>query len=351
MFCLETKIAARVGLGAIVAITATAQTGTSAIAQETVKWDLSLWGGPRAVTYPVEDWAKAMSERTDGNWTIKVHYGGTLGNPKDQLDNLSVGIFEAAAINPFYSPGQLPLLQVLDLPFIMPDEYGDIIDLAWETMHQDDVYGEIASWGVVPLLPGMTPQYEYMGTKRIETTEDFSGVKLSGMSADMGKVFQAFEGVPTPMPAPELYSSLERGTIDGVIYSYTYAMGAYKLYEVSPHVTRGISAGAPVFTFMANQDAWDALPKEYKQIHNDYIANDYRDSAIRHAAEADEHFEAEFEKAGVEYTNFPAEERQKLVDAAGSIWEDWASQWASRGPTKEILNFVEQTKQTIVEEK
>lgn len=312
-----------------------------------VKWDLSLWGGQRAITLPADDWAKAMYDRTDGKWEITVHYGATLSNPQDNLDNLSSGLFEAAAVSPFYTPGKLPLTQVMDLPFIMPTEFGDIVQVAQEMFKDDVIKEELDSWNIMSLLPGMTPQYEYMGKSKIETVDDFNGVKIAGMSADIGKVFAKYGAIPTPMPAPELYSSLEYGTIDGVVFPYSYGMGSYNLYEVSDYGATKIAAGSPVTTFFANKDAWDALPEEFKKIHNDYIENDYLANAKNHIKTSDINFEKKFKEKGVEIIDFSEEERSKLLASSKEIWDDWSEGWSNRGDTKHLINKIQEVKENI----
>jgi len=316
--------------------------------EKTLEWNLSLWGGKRAITLPADDWAAAMYERTNGKWKINIHYGATLSNPQDNLDNLSSGLFEAAAVSPFYTPGKLPLVQVMDLPFIMPSDFESIVKTA-KLMFQDAaIIKELDSWNVVPLLPGMTPQYEYMGKVEVKSIDDFKGVKIAGMSADIGKVFAAFGAVPTPMPAPELYSSLEYGAIDGVIFPYSYGMGSYNLYEVSDYGTTNISAGSPVTTFFANKNAWNNLPDEFKKIHNDYIENDYLGSAVNHIENSDLLYEKKFNEKGIKITSFDSKEREKLVAESENVWLEWQDTWKERGDTKRLINKIEEVKKSLI---
>lgn len=312
-----------------------------------IEWDLSLWGGKRAITAPADDWAEAMYERTDGKWKINIHYGATLSNPQDNLDNLSSGLFEAAAVSPFYTPGKLPLTQVMDLPFIMPLEFEKIVKVAQLMFQEDILLDELKSWNVVPLLPGMTPQYEYMGKVKINSLDDFKGVKIAGMNADIGKVFSEFGAIPTPMPAPELYSSLEYGTIDGVIFPYSYGMGSYNLYEVSNYSAVNIAAGSPVTTFFANKDAWNELPEEFKKIHQEYIKNDYVNNAVHHINEADEIYEKLFVEKNIQATDFNPEERARLVEKSKKTWKEWSESWSQRGDTEYLISRIENIKKDL----
>ena len=57
-------------------------------ASEVIKWDVSLWGGPREWTYPIERWAKDMEKLTNGGWQIRIHYGAVLSPPAENIDGL-----------------------------------------------------------------------------------------------------------------------------------------------------------------------------------------------------------------------------------------------------------------------
>ena len=90
-------------------------------AEKVINWNLSVWGGKRAWTRPLHDWAADMEKKTKGGWKIKIHYGAVLAPPKEQLDGIRAGMFEAAAICCAYTPGKVPLHTVAELPFIAPD--------------------------------------------------------------------------------------------------------------------------------------------------------------------------------------------------------------------------------------
>lgn len=307
---------------------------------EVIKWNFSTWGGSRAWTYPVEDWAEAMEEKTDGQWVIDIHYGEALSPAEEHIDGMSNGMFEAGSIAPFYSPGKLPLQQVYDLPFLPPVDHRELIEVLMELWEHPEIVKEMDSYNIVPLLPGMPTQYEYMGKEKIEKAEDFNGVKISGMSAEQGRVFEKFGAVPTPMPAPEVFNSLDRGTIDGSVFSYSYMFGSYNLHEASNYSTVNIAAGSPIATFYANKDAWDSLPDEFKEIHNEYLEEVFIDNQISYYEEADKKWIKEFEDNGIETISLPDKEREKLLEASQEVWDDWVEEWKDRGPTQEILDYV-----------
>ena len=65
-------------------------------AGKVINWNLSVWGGKRAWTNPLHDWVADMEKATNGQWKIKLHYGGVLAPPKENWDGIRAGMFEAA---------------------------------------------------------------------------------------------------------------------------------------------------------------------------------------------------------------------------------------------------------------
>ena len=96
--------------------------GTAATAAEIegpkVFWKISMWGNPRALSADMEEMAKNAAEATDGNFQIKIFYGGQLSGARENLDGLKLNAFEGAAICNFYHPGKNPAWMVFSLPFL-----------------------------------------------------------------------------------------------------------------------------------------------------------------------------------------------------------------------------------------
>lgn len=313
--------------------------------KDVIKWDLSLWGGPREWTTPVEAWAEDMYELTDGGWEITVHYGEALSDANDHLQGVSTGVFEAAGVAPFYTPGILPLNEVMDLPFISPldsEEMSLLQKAAWE---HPAILEEMHDNNIVPLLHSIPSNQDYSGNKKIETVDDFQGLRLAGMSARVGKVLEEFGAIPNLMPSSELYGAIDSGTLDGVLMGYSYAHYSMGFYEVSKYVTEGINPGAPASFYVANKDAWDQLPEEYQEIHNEYI-EDWHVKSTEPYYEADDEYIPIF-KEDLEFVEFPEEERDKLLEVAEATWDEWVKEAEDKGPAKEILEYILESREEI----
>jgi len=306
-------------------------------AEKTVTWNLSLWGGKRAWTRPLHDWVADMESKTNGRWKIKLHYGGVLAPPKENWDGIRAGMFEAAGFCAAYTPGKVPLHLVAELPFIAPEENIYIAQMLLELWKHPALKKELLKWNAVPLLPGAICQYHLMGNKAVRTVADLDGARIR-MGGEIAKVLREFGAVPTLVPAPEVYEALARGTIDLVGFPYTYSYGAYKVYEVSKYLTIPVSLGTMNCAYVANKDAWDALPEEFKRYHMEWYDRSPKVWAAEYE-KADAKWLPIF-KEKLEFIDFPKSERDKLVAKAEAFYERWVQAREKEGlPGRDVLNY------------
>jgi TRAP-type C4-dicarboxylate transport system substrate-binding protein len=306
-------------------------------ADKTVEWNFSLWGGKRAWTSPLHDWAAEMEKKTNGGWKIKLHYGNVLAPPKENYDGIKAGMFEAAGICAAYTPGKNPLHTVGELPFIAPNETVNIVRMMGEMWKHPAFKKELSKWNAVPLLPSALPQYHLMGNKPVRTVKDLDGARIR-IGGEIAKVLKEFGAVPTLVPAPEVYEAVSRGTIDLVGFPWTYSYGSYKTYEVSKYVSLPMSLGTMSCFYIANKDAWDALPEEYKNYHMEWY-NKAPDVWAARYKMADDKWIPEFKKK-LEFIEFPSSERDKIVTKAEAVYDKWVKAREKEGlPGKEILNY------------
>jgi len=306
-------------------------------AGKVINWNFSLWGGKRAWSAPLHEWAADMEKKTNGRWKIKLHYGGVLAPPRENYDGIRAGMFEAAGICAAYTPGKNPLHTVSELPFIAPNENRHIIQLMVELWKHPALKKELLKWNAVPLLPSALCQYHLMGNSPVRKVEDLDGKRIR-IGGEIAKVLQQFGAVPTLVPAPEVYEAVSRGTLDLVGFPWAYGYGSYKTYEVSKYVSLPISAGTMSCFYIANKDAWDALPEEFKKYHMEWYN---RSPEIWHEEfkKADDKWIPIF-KERLEFIDFPFSERERLVGEAEAVYEDWVKRMQEqRLPGRDVLNY------------
>lgn len=315
-------------------------------AKKVVKWNMNFWGGSRGWTKPAEQWAKDMERYTNGRWQIKIHFGGVLSPPKEVLDGIKAGMFEATGFCTAYTPAKTPLHRVMDLPFISATETVHNQKLMKKLWEHPALKKELLKWNAVPLLPAGLPTYHLMGNKAIRTVADLKGARIR-IGGDQAKVLKQFGAVTMIVPAPEVYESIARGTIDLVGLPYTYALGSYRIHEVSKYLNIPMTLGTMVCPIVANKDAWDALPEEFKKIHQVYYD-------LAPVVWADEYNIADAKwlpifKKKLEFIDFPASERAKLVGKAEDIYKKWVAEMEKKGlPGQDVFDYFLKIRKEIV---
>ncbi|MET4699219.1 TRAP-type mannitol/chloroaromatic compound transport system substrate-binding protein [Constrictibacter sp. MBR-5] len=314
---------------------------STATAQD-VQWELSVWGPPRAYTKSVETLASEVEEKSGGKFKIRVHYAEAISPAKENLDGVKLGAFEAASFCASYHPGKNPAMTGLDLPFLPVAKGLDNVYKLQDTYYQHPiVQKEMQRWNAIAFMPTPLPQYEFMGTgKAPETLEDWKSMRVRALGG-LGEAMRELGAVPTSVPAPEIYTSLERGMINAAAAAYTYMHGSYRLYEVSKWYTDGLSPGTINCGLIFNRDAWQALPENYRQMLTEAKPKAYE--AMKAAyLEADAKNEPLFEEKGLKRLTYTAEQRAEFEKlAAKPVWERWAAEMKSKNlPGQELLDFI-----------
>ena len=278
-----------------------------------------------------------MAKQTNGQWKIKIHYGSVLAPAAKNWDGLKVGKFEAAGVCMAYSPEKVPLHTVQELPFIAPERTYDIARMWIVLWEHPAMRKELLKWNAVPLLPAADTQNQLMGTKQVKNISDLSRLRIRA-SGEIGKVLNKF-GASTIMLKPHAaYNALGSGTINMVAMPWAYAFGSYRVYQVSQYATNKISLGTTGCVFVANKDAWEALPEAFKKLHQQWYNK--APKAWREAFEESDKKWINIFRKKLEVVNFPAIERNKLVARAQEVYDAWSRAREKEGlPGQEILEY------------
>jgi TRAP-type C4-dicarboxylate transport system substrate-binding protein len=334
-------------LGGVVAVAAsvagqgTAEAATKYCDGPKLTWKYSLWGKRRAVTEGAEYLSKAVKDATCGNFDIKLYYGEQISKAKENLDGIHVGAIEAAFICASYHPGKTRALGVLDLPFL-PIQDLDVLRVVHDKMYQHPAFkAELSKWNTVWYMTNLLPQYEYMGRgKPPLKVADFKGLRMRALGG-MGDAVKALGAVPTTMPASEVYTALQRGTIDAAGFPYSYTFSAFKLDEISSWYTTNMSAGSANCFTGFNKAKYEALPAQYKKILDEVKGPAYQ--ALKEAYVSQDKINIpKWEKEGkLKAITYGAAELAEFRKIGGQpVWDEWIKENEKDVPAKELFDLV-----------
>ncbi|WP_018698611.1 TRAP transporter substrate-binding protein [Amorphus coralli] len=179
-----------------------------------------------------EMFKEAVEAKTDGAVEVKIFPSRQLGDDKELLEGVRLGTVDAAVISSAIFGGSTPLMDSLQLPFLI-ENYDDlsVVLTSDEAQALLDGLSEIDLKGLGYYEGG---QRHFLANGTEATTIDaMQGLKTRVVPAKLHLDIWNEVGVsPTPMPYGEIYTSLQTGVLDATEINLT-SIFSEKLYEVA----------------------------------------------------------------------------------------------------------------------
>lgn len=247
---------------------ATATMASPAIAQSSpvVKWRMpSTFGKNLEVLYGSSQvFIDTVRDLTDGQFVIQWYAPGEIVPPLAILDGVQAGTVEIGQSCSFYYIGKDPAFQFgSDLPFGMNAAGHN----AWVSRGGgQELLNELyKKYNVCGIYAGNTgAQMAGWFRKEIKSIADLRGLKMriAGMAGD---VYAKAGGVPQQIAPGDIYSSLERGSIDGTKFTVPADDEKLGFVRVAPYYyyPGWNDPGVGVHMFV-NLTHFQELPKRYQ---------------------------------------------------------------------------------------
>jgi len=237
-------------------------------AQANIRWRLAS-SFPKALDtiFGASDvFAKKVSELTSGKFQISVHAGGELMPAFGVVDGVQNGTVEMAHTAPYYFFGKDETFALgCAIPFGMNSRQMT----AWmiEGNGLKPMREFYKQYNIVNFLGGNTgAQMGGWYRKEIKSLADIKGMKMR-IGGFAGRVLERMGGVPQNIPGGEIYSALEKGTIDAAEWVGPYDDQKLGFNKVAPnYYYPGWWEGGPQLDFFINTKAYDGLSAEYKAV-------------------------------------------------------------------------------------
>jgi len=238
---------------------ATAALLTFAIVGEAAatEWNVSVWGKRRAFTEHIERLAELVSEKTDGEFTLNISYGG-LSKNTENLDGISIGAFEMAQFCAGYHADKNPSITVLELPFLGVETLEQEIAVSMAVYQSQAAIDDLARWNATLLMPSPLPQYNLVGKGDApQSLADFDGMAVRA-TGGIGRAMAAVNAVPTSMSATEVRQALDSGVVNAVAFA-PHAHMSFGTIEGGDWWTTNLNPGTVNCPVVVNTDALESL--------------------------------------------------------------------------------------------
>jgi len=237
-------------------------------AQAQVRWRLAS-SFPKSLDTifgAADTFAKKVSEMTGGKFQVSVHAGGEIVPALQVVDAVQGGTVEIAHTAPYYFFGKD---ETFALGCAIPFGLNSRQMTAWmvEGNGLKLMREFYRNYNIISFPGGNTgAQMGGWYRKEIKSVADMKGLKIR-IGGFAGRVVERMGAVPQQIAGGEIYSALEKGTIDAAEWVGPYDDQKLGFNKVAPnYYYPGWWEGGPELDFFINTKAWDALPAEYKAI-------------------------------------------------------------------------------------
>jgi TRAP-type C4-dicarboxylate transport system substrate-binding protein len=270
-----------------------------------------------------------VKQKTNGQLEITIYTAGELPYKGTEIlsavKNREVEIGEA--ISNFVT-SEFPMMRLWSAPFMntsMAEHKAmrEVLLAETETALNKQFK---AHW----LFNGCYPSTQLFSNKSIKSLADLKGMRIRTVGPEDAEVLGALGSTGVAMTTPDVYTALQRGTVDGTSSSY---MSCYsnKWFEVAKHGLEWNNTISP--TFMAvNLDALNALPKEVRKTLEE-VARKYQDLWYESAVNLDAKFKKDMVALGATFVPISEQDKKKVLD----IVQPLKGKWMQRVPGGDAL--------------
>ena len=258
----------------LIVAAATATMATAATAGENLT--ANSWTGPTHImtVNDYTDFVKSVEATTEGDISFDLHIGGSLLPAKAVLEGVRDGVADVGNIISAYIPADLPKNNLVnDLAFTIDDPMAVAFAVSEMNMKNDSLRNEWENHGVVFGGGFSTPLYHFACVSPVRALADLEGKKVRTAGGSHVEWIKHVGGVPVSVPFTDVYTGLERGSIDCVMLDATNLGSGFKIWEVAKSVTM-VQMGSHVSgaEWIYNKNAWAGLSEEQRMTLFDEMA-------------------------------------------------------------------------------
>lgn len=310
-------------------------TPASPAPEETIEISFATWAPESEPHVEVLNWfADELNDRTEGRVEVTLFLAAALGDTPELPENVQNGVADMAIICPTHVGGLMPIAELMSVPMLIPSAAAfDYI--GWHLITE----GLMSLEGTKILqFTGHEDIVLCTTDRKVSTLEDFKGLVL-GTSGTWGDILAELSASEMQLPPPEIYTSVERGVVDGGTFGWSLPM-TYNMEGLIKYICSD-SLGNDPWAIIINQDKWDSLPSDIQVIMLELSReanNKLRVLVAEQTQVCYDHFVAEPE---VEVYSFDPGEYEKLLELALPLVQEKAASMDAQGvPATEALEII-----------
>lgn len=179
----------------------------------------------------LENWSKAVTERTGGRYTFEIYPSDLYGKPNQLIEGCQLGTADMVLATGSLLSAYSKIVGVMDLPFLFDNE-----QQACEVLNGpigDELSASLAKKNLIVLGWWENGMRHLFPPRPVNKIEDLKGLKLRVInSKPMIETINAMGAIAVPMAFNDVYSAWQMKTIDGCEGTITHML-TQKYYELT----------------------------------------------------------------------------------------------------------------------
>src|SRR5690625_1063562 len=285
--------------------------------------------GHYLTTNMMEYWMDKVSENTYNAVDFTYYSAGQMGPIDDMLDMAANQVAHVTYVPMSSFADKLPLSGVAELAgfFDISVEGTVAFNKLLDSYLTEE---EFEPNGVLPLLGATLPPYQLASAKGvIDSNDKMQGIRLRTPGGIQELAANAVGATAVPMGGPDMYTALQRGTVDATINAFA-SLQSYKLDEILDAVTDNASFGSFALTVVINKDVFDDLPENIQEAMLE-AGEETADHVSKWMDENEGKIAQEFKDEGITIYSLSEEMQANWRDKLAGVADKWASRLDDRG--------------------
>ncbi|WP_376871582.1 TRAP transporter substrate-binding protein DctP [Albirhodobacter sp. R86504] len=266
-----------------------------------------------------------VESASNGKIAVELFIGTQLcATGAECLEGVAEGSIDVYISTSGGAAGIFPYVQVLDLPYLMADDrVAEAVLTGDFTRKMRDMALETSDGTVRLMTIGNTGGWRNFANtqRRVTKPADLEGLKIRTVEADLPQELTRTLGAsPTPIPWPELFTSLQTGVVEGTKNGITDIMGMKFPDAGLQYLTLDGHAYMGALWWM-NNEAFLGMPEDMRRVVVDGFAELQQATFASPKRKSIEAYKAFVAGGGDLYVPTP-EEKAAFAEAAAPV-QDW----------------------------
>ncbi|CAM5793058.1 TRAP transporter substrate-binding protein [Castellaniella caeni] len=238
----------------------------------TLRFEHFLPANSNAQVNVIEPWCNDLKTESKGRIQCEIYPSMQLGGKPSQLnDQVRHGVVDIVWTALGYSAGSFPRSEVLELPFMLPDNGQAASKIIWDyaTTYGKDDFTPYKVLAVYSDVGGTL----HTTKKDVKTVDDLKGLRIRASTRLASRFLESVGATPVSMPPSQIADSLSKGVLDGALAAWE-VVPPTKLDETTfYHTQTGPNQAATTITTLAvlmNKQRYEGLPADLRAILDKY---------------------------------------------------------------------------------